>query len=459
MFRRTRRGNRSVYVKAYLILVCAVWLVGAVCLLWNGAVDDGAEVSPAARHAPAPQARADAGGAAGLAARGGGWGAELRARYDPNAVEPADVLFLWVNGTDPAHIAAYERATGRRMTAAAMRRFRDYGTLRFGVRSVEKFVPFMRRLHIVTSGQVPSWWNPANPRGRIVTHEEIFVTKEDDENDIDRNNNVGNNNNNNNNNDNGNSDSSATTTTRPKTKSKPISGALPTFNSNAIEANLRNVPGLAKYVLYLNDDFLVGAPLALSDFVDLRSGLLRLNMGGFVAPNDRGMRTNIWHRSVGHANTLVNSVYHPGSPRAPHQYAGHVCYFLDRDVLEHMHAMWPAEFLATSRRKFRDGNDTSLPFLMVNVALEERLGTRGSPITSGYATWTHRHRQNVAAWDRLVAAHAKCLCIQDGFEDSPSVDAEVAFLERKLCQMFPEKSSFERPDEPNPCDKYKDVTD
>ena len=420
-------------MKAYLALVCAVWLVGAVCLLWTGrgGVDDGAVVPEGARtrHSPLPPAQAN--DAAALAARGGGWGAALRARYDPNAVEPADVLFLWVNGTDPAHIAAYERATGRRMTATAMRRFRDYGTLRFGVRSVEKYVPFMRRLHIVTSGQVPAWWNPANPRGRIVPHSEIFVTE-------------------------ANSTTGGTTGTGTAEK-VPISGALPTFNSNAIEANLRNVPGLAKYVLYLNDDFLVGAPLALSDFVDLQSGLLKLNMGGFVAPNERGMRTNIWHRSVGHANTLVNSVYHPDNLRAPHNYAGHVCYFLDRDVLAHMHAMWPAEFLATSRRKFRNGDDTSLPFLMVNVALEEHLGTRGSPITSGYATWTHDHRRNAAAWKRLAASHAKCLCIQDGFEDSPNVDAEVAFLERQLCEMFPEKSSFERPDEPNPCDKYKKV--
>ena len=436
MQRRGWRRGGSAYVRAYLALVCAVWLVGAVCLLWaGGGPDDGAVVggdgggggAPAPRHTPPPPLR---GAAAALAERGGGWGAELRARYDPRAVAPADVLFLWVNGTDPAHIAAYERATGRRMTAAAMRRFRDYGTLRFGVRSVEKHVPFMRRLHIVTSGQVPAWWNPANPRGRIVPHSEIFVTS---------------------------AANSSGTGTSGSNATVPISGALPTFNSNAIEANLRNVPGLAKYVLYLNDDFLVGAPLALSDFVDLPSGLLKLNMGGFVAPNERGMRTNIWHRSVGHANTLVNRVYHPDNPRAPHQYAGHVCYFLDRDVLEHMHAMWPAEFLATSRRKFRHADDTSLPFLMVNVALEEHLGTRGSPITSGYATWSHDHRRNAAAWDRLAASHAKCLCIQDGFEDSPNVDAEIRFLERKLCEMFPEKSSFERPDEPNPRDKYKDV--
>jgi len=66
----------------------------------------------------------------------------------------------------------------------------------------------------------------------------------------------------------------------------PIEGALPTFNSNAIEANIHNVPNLAKYVLYLNDDFLVGAPLTMDDFIDTETGMLKLNMGGFTAPND-----------------------------------------------------------------------------------------------------------------------------------------------------------------------------
>jgi len=108
------------------------------------------------------------------------WATEVRAKYNPLAIEPVDVLFLWVNGTDPEHIKKYERETGHRIDAKAMRRFRDYGTLRFGVRSVEKFVPFMRNLIIVTSGQVPSWWNKNNARGRIVSHDTIFVYNKTD---------------------------------------------------------------------------------------------------------------------------------------------------------------------------------------------------------------------------------------------------------------------------------------
>eukprot|EP00514_Thraustochytrium_sp_LLF1b_P006308 CAMPEP_0184539874 /NCGR_PEP_ID=MMETSP0198_2-20121128/18355_1 /TAXON_ID=1112570 /ORGANISM="Thraustochytrium sp., Strain LLF1b" /LENGTH=105 /DNA_ID=CAMNT_0026933411 /DNA_START=206 /DNA_END=520 /DNA_ORIENTATION=- len=43
-------------------------------------------------------------------------------------------------------------------------------------------------------------------------------------------------------------------------------GALPTFNSCAIESVLHRIPGLAECYLYLNDDVLFLKPLYLHDF-------------------------------------------------------------------------------------------------------------------------------------------------------------------------------------------------
>ena len=147
--------------------------------------------------------------------------------------DTVDVVYTWVNGTDPALIKVWEEAAGKKMTAAGMRRLRDYGILRFSVRSIEKYVPFARNIIFVTNGQVPSWYDDspnAKHNGRIVTHRQIFPNPPTD---------------------------------------------LPTFNSNAIEANLRNIPGLPECVLYLNDDFFVGRPLKISDFV-AKDGTLRL---------------------------------------------------------------------------------------------------------------------------------------------------------------------------------------
>jgi len=292
---------------------------------------------------------------------------------------------------------------------------------------VEKFVPWKRDVVILTNGQVPTWWNSSHPHGRIVTHEEVFLEKARKEDG-----------------------------TRDETMVK-MEGALPTFSSNAIEANLHNVPGLSKYILYLNDDFLIGRPLTMDKFLDLETGQLKLNMGGFEAPDKAAMRRNIWHASVGHSNELINSKYHPGSPQYPHRYSGHVCYFLHKDVIDNIYNMWPEEFEQTSRRKFRSREDTSLPFMMVNVAIEEKLGVPRSPIVGGYSTWSTNHKKNSNSWTAMMRRGADCLCVQDGFEDlnSDAVDKEVAFLEEKLCEFLPDKCSFERSDEPNPCDKYK----
>ena len=48
---------------------------------------------------------------------------------------------------------------------------------------------------------------------------------------------------------------------RPDLKRK---GALPTFNSCAIESQLHRIPGLAECYLYLNDDFFLLRPLQAS---------------------------------------------------------------------------------------------------------------------------------------------------------------------------------------------------
>ena len=42
--------------------------------------------------------------------------------------------------------------------------------LRYSLRSVEQFAPWVRQIFIVTNGQIPSWLNLDNPRLTIVTH-------------------------------------------------------------------------------------------------------------------------------------------------------------------------------------------------------------------------------------------------------------------------------------------------
>lgn len=49
--------------------------------------------------------------------------------------------------------------------------------LRYCLRSLSQNVPWIRRIYLVTNGQIPYWLNLDNPKLRVITHEDIFLTK------------------------------------------------------------------------------------------------------------------------------------------------------------------------------------------------------------------------------------------------------------------------------------------
>ena len=102
----------------------------------------------------------------------------------------------------------------------ATSRFADNEELRYSLRSVEKYAPWIRNIIIVTNGQIPSWLNLDHPRVRIVTHMELFSNK----------------------------------------------SHLPTFSSPAIETHIHKIPGLSKKFIYMNDDVFFGDYVWPDDF-------------------------------------------------------------------------------------------------------------------------------------------------------------------------------------------------
>ncbi|KAF0294176.1 N-acetylglucosamine-1-phosphotransferase subunits alpha/beta [Amphibalanus amphitrite] len=93
--------------------------------------------------------------------------------------------------------------------------------LRYSLRSLERHAPWIRRVFLVTNGQIPDWLTLDNPKLTLVTHEEIF----------------------------------------------PDHDHLPTFSSPAIEAHIHRIPGLSEHFLYFNDDVLLGQPVWPEDFL------------------------------------------------------------------------------------------------------------------------------------------------------------------------------------------------
>jgi glycosyltransferase involved in cell wall biosynthesis len=140
---------------------------------------------------------------------------ELMAAPTPFDVAfPIDVVYTWVDGDDPEWSAARAAREGAdaRKEAAGQARFRNRDELRYSLRSLHLFAPWVRQIHLVTAGQRPSWLAD-DPRISLVDHRDILP-----------------------------------------------SDALPTFNSQAIETSLHRIPGLAEHFVYVNDDVFLGRP-------------------------------------------------------------------------------------------------------------------------------------------------------------------------------------------------------
>ncbi|EQC39180.1 hypothetical protein SDRG_03386 [Saprolegnia diclina VS20] len=147
------------------------------------------------------------------------------------AYGPIDAVYTWVNGSDPTWQQSkshwLQRWSGRNATkdsASAENRFRDNDELRYSIRSLETYAPWIRRIFLVTDGQVPTWLDLSHPRITVVPHSDIF----------------------------------------------PNASHLPSFASPAIESHLDNIPGLAEYFLYFNDEVFLSAPVLPSDFMSPR---------------------------------------------------------------------------------------------------------------------------------------------------------------------------------------------
>lgn len=129
---------------------------------------------------------------------------------------PVDIVYLWCDSSDDnwrksknEHLKQYGRALDSDSDDEC--RFLDNDELKYSLRSLEKFVPWINNIYIVTASQVPEWLDTTNAKIHMVNHEQIL----------------------------------------PK-------DCLPTFNASAIETGLHKIPGLSEHFLFANDDMFFG---------------------------------------------------------------------------------------------------------------------------------------------------------------------------------------------------------
>jgi len=165
---------------------------------------------------------------------------------DAPCIPKIDIVYTWVNGSDPRQQRLL-RETKSRLKGEVFiicnstqkegennctkdeetaSRFQDNDELKYSLRSVEKFIPWVNHIYLVTNGQVPNWLNLTHPKLTVVTHAEIFRN----------------------------------------------ASHLPSFSSPAIESNIHRIPGLADRFIYFNDDTMIGNEVWPDDFYTQSAG-------------------------------------------------------------------------------------------------------------------------------------------------------------------------------------------
>ena len=130
--------------------------------------------------------------------------------------EKIDLVYLWCNLDDPNFKQRKENfLRGQIIDKEANNpcRFTDNGELKYSLRSVELYAPWVNKIYIITDNQIPNWLNLDNPKIEIINQNDILPQS-----------------------------------------------AIPSFNSIAIEHSIKNIPNLEEHFIYANDDMFFNLP-------------------------------------------------------------------------------------------------------------------------------------------------------------------------------------------------------
>lgn len=135
-------------------------------------------------------------------------------------ISDIDFVMIWVDGNDMQWRQSKQLYSGEEAKFNINDvRYRDWNMLHYWFRSVEKFAPWVRRIHFVTCGHVPEWLRLDHPKLHWVKHSDYIDAE-----------------------------------------------YLPTFSSHPIELNLHRIEGLSEKFVYFNDDMYLLAPVREEDF-------------------------------------------------------------------------------------------------------------------------------------------------------------------------------------------------
>jgi len=324
-----------------------------------------------------------------------------------------DFVVTWVDDSDPVWRAKKAEHTGVGETEGNTNvRYRDWDTLKYWFRGVEKFAPWVRYVFFVTDDQKPEWLNVDHPKLKWVKHTD-FIPSE----------------------------------------------YLPTFSSNAIEWNLHRIKELSENFVYFNDDMFLIRDTKPTDFFvnglpcDFPNIGILYASGFFSYMLFNNMEISNRHFSFKEAvkknfskwtsrqslGGFIKLALYGRKMQVPAINSWHLHISYKKQVFE---TIWKKEFEiidATCRNKLRTKNDVT-SWLARDWQLLSGEFYSKKPI--GAFFHTSEMNDNNMAISYLQGQKVKAICLNDN-EKEDDFENHKRMILNAFEQILPDKSSFE----------------
>ncbi|MCY1676010.1 stealth family protein [Pseudarthrobacter sp. SL88] len=307
-----------------------------------------------------------------------------------------DLVFSWVDGSSPEYIAA-RRAQQKDAVLGEgddhEARFRQIDELKYALRSVYMFAPWIRRIFIATDSPAPAWL-AEHPSVTIVRSEEFFADP----------------------------------------------SVLPTHNSQAVECQLHHIDGLSEHFLYSNDDMFFGRPVS-PDLFFTPGGITK-----FIEAETRiGLGDNAAERSGFENAARVNrKLLWNRFGRITTRHLEHTAAPLRRSLIKQMEEEFPEEFRKTAASRFRAADNISVTnsFYHYYALLTGRAVTQTAAKVR-YVDTTMRAGLNYLP-KLLSKRNMDFFCLNDGSFPEVAADERAELVTDFLEKYYPIKAPWEK---------------
>lgn len=329
-----------------------------------------------------------------------------------------DFVILWVDGNDLEWQKEKSLYVPNSDTDSRKQRYRDWDNLQYWFRGVEKYAPWVRKIHFVTWGHLPVWLNTKHPKLHVVNHRDFMPLE-----------------------------------------------YLPTFNCNPLEINLHRIEGLSEQFVYFNDDMFLLKKTVKEDFfkngLPCDSAILHIHCYSEAVQFHFGYERAMglinkyfdFHKSVAgncrkwfclkYGRKQLQSMVLLGCPRFPGLWQHHVASSYLKCTYKEIWSKEEEALIETTKHKFRHKLDFTQASMKAWQIAKGKFEPRAVNCSKSFMI--QNNQNNVEEVAKAIRKQLyKMISINDGEM------SEDSFIKNKrvVCKAFqtilPDKSSFEK---------------